>query len=84
MTIVNALVTTIDDIYDIYGTLEELELFTAVVDSWDVNRLDELPEYMRLCFLILYNEINGIGCDILKHKNIDVIPFLKKSWADLC
>lgn len=39
---------------------------------------------MRLCFLVLYNEINGIGCDILKHKNINVIPFLKKSWTDLC
>ncbi|KAF8096410.1 hypothetical protein N665_0309s0036 [Sinapis alba] len=84
MTIVNALVTTIDDIYDIYGTLEELELFTAMVDNWDVNRLDELPEYMRLCFLILFNEINSIGCDILKYKNIDVIHFLRKSWADLC
>ncbi|VVB04071.1 unnamed protein product [Arabis nemorensis] len=84
MTIINALVTTIDDIYDIYGTLEELELFTAMVEKWDVNRLDDLPEYMRLCFLILFNEINSIGCDILKHKNIDVIPFLKKSWADLC
>lgn len=33
MTIVNALVTTIDDIYDVYGTLEELELFTAMVDK---------------------------------------------------
>ncbi|CAH8361071.1 unnamed protein product [Eruca vesicaria subsp. sativa] len=54
------------------------------VSSWDVNRLDELPEYMRLCFLILFNEINSIGCDILKYRNIDVIPFLRKSWADLC
>ncbi|XP_023638181.1 1,8-cineole synthase 1, chloroplastic isoform X2 [Capsella rubella] len=84
MTVVNVLVTTIDDIYDIYGTLEELELFTSIVESWDVNRLDGLPEYMRLCFLVLYNEINGIGYDILKYKNIDVTPFLKKSWADLC
>ncbi|XP_010502465.1 PREDICTED: 1,8-cineole synthase 1, chloroplastic isoform X2 [Camelina sativa] len=83
MTIVNALVTTIDDIYDIYGTLEELELFTSMVEKWDVNRLDELPEYMRLCFLLLYNEINGIGYDILIYKNIDVTPFLKKS-VDLC
>ncbi|KAF2532918.1 hypothetical protein F2Q70_00031886 [Brassica cretica] len=33
LTIINALVTTIDDIYDIYGTLEELELFTAMVDK---------------------------------------------------
>ncbi|KFK35063.1 hypothetical protein AALP_AA5G230300 [Arabis alpina] len=84
MAIINALVTTIDDIYDIYGTLEELELFTAMVEKWDVNRLDELPEYMKLCFLILFNEINGIGCDVLKHKNIDVIPLLRKSWTDLC
>ena len=50
-----------------------------MVCSWDVNRLDELPEYMRLCFLILYNEVNSIGCDILKDKHINVIPFLKKS-----
>ncbi|KAF2616662.1 hypothetical protein F2Q68_00042018 [Brassica cretica] len=52
--------------------------------DWDVNRLDELPEYMKLCYLVLYNETNSIGRDILKDKNINVIPFLKKSWGDLC
>ncbi|KAJ0232440.1 Terpene synthase [Hirschfeldia incana] len=77
------LLTTIDDIYDIYGTLDELQLFTAAFENWDVNRLNELPEYMRLCFLVVYNEVNSIGCDILRDKNINVIPFLKKSWADV-
>ncbi|KAJ4905855.1 hypothetical protein Rs2_09513 [Raphanus sativus] len=84
MTKVNALLTTIDDIYDIYGTIEELQLFTAAFENWDVNRLDELPEYMRLCFLVVYNEVNNIGCDILRNKDINVIPFLRKSWADVC
>ncbi|KAJ4906034.1 hypothetical protein Rs2_09692 [Raphanus sativus] len=84
MAKINALLTTIDDIYDIYGTLEELQLFTTAFENWDVNRLDELPEYMRLCFLVVYNEVNSIGCDILRKKNINVIPFLKKSWADVC
>ncbi|CAE6005943.1 unnamed protein product [Arabidopsis arenosa] len=84
MTKINALLTTIDDIYDIYGTLEELELFTSAFENWDINRLDELPEYMRLCFLVVYNEVNSIGCDILRNKNINVIPFLKKSWTDVC
>lgn len=51
----------------------------CVCYSWDVNRLDELPEYMKLCYLVLYNETNSIGRDILKDKNINVIPFLKKS-----
>nr|VDD58288.1 unnamed protein product [Brassica oleracea] len=84
ITKINALITTIDDIYDVYGTLDELQQFTAIVENWDVNRLDELPEYMKLCYLVLYNETNSIGRDILKDKNINVIPFLKKSWGDLC
>ncbi|KFK22267.1 hypothetical protein AALP_AAs66747U002400 [Arabis alpina] len=84
LTKVFVLITTIDDIYDIYGTLEELQLFTTIVDKWDVNRLEELPEYMKLCFLCLINEINQIGYFILRDKGFNVIPYLKNSWADLC
>ncbi|AEE83794.1 terpene synthase 03 [Arabidopsis thaliana] len=79
LTKVFMLITTIDDIYDIYGTLEELQLFTTIVEKWDVNRLEELPNYMKLCFLCLVNEINQIGYFVLRDKGFNVIPYLKES-----
>nr|B3TPQ7.1 RecName: Full=Alpha-terpineol synthase, chloroplastic; Short=Mg17; Flags: Precursor [Magnolia grandiflora]ACC66282.1 alpha-terpineol synthase [Magnolia grandiflora] len=84
LTKINQLITTIDDVYDVYGSLEELELFTKAVDRWDTNAMEELPEYMKICFLALYNTVNEIAYDTLKEQGVDVIPYLQKSWADLC
>ncbi|XP_054779854.1 terpene synthase 10-like [Prosopis cineraria] len=84
MTKVNALITTIDDTYDVYGELEELQLFTEVVDRWDINAIDILPEYMKICFLALYNFVNEIAFEFLKENGKNITPVLKKAWADLC
>ncbi|KAK9001203.1 hypothetical protein V6N11_082991 [Hibiscus sabdariffa] len=77
------LITIIDDVYDVYGTLDELELFTDAVEKWDVNMVNDLPDYMKLCFLALYNTVNEIAYDILKEQGEVVLPYLTKAWADL-
>ncbi|KAI9376904.1 hypothetical protein POPTR_019G023006v4 [Populus trichocarpa] len=84
LTKVNSLITTIDDVYDVYGTLDELELFTDAVVRWDLNFMDRLPDYMKLCFLAFYNSVNEMAYNILKYQGIDILPYLKKEWADLC
>ncbi|KAH7666201.1 (-)-alpha-terpineol synthase protein [Dioscorea alata] len=84
LTRVNCLITTIDDIYDIYGSLDELELFTSAVDRWDVNDIDYLPKYMKMCFLGLFNTTNETAYKVLKLRNANCIPYLKKSWLELC
>ncbi|PIA50749.1 hypothetical protein AQUCO_01200173v1 [Aquilegia coerulea] len=78
------LITTIDDVYDVYSTYEEAKLFTEAVERWDVNTLDELPDYMRACFLALYNTINEIAYNTLKEHGLNVLPYLKKTWEVLC
>ncbi|KAH9776446.1 alpha-humulene/(-)-(E)-beta-caryophyllene synthase [Citrus sinensis] len=60
LTKVIAMTSIIDDIYDVYGTPEELKLFTEVIERWDESSMDQLPEYMQTFFgalLDLYNEI---------------------------
>ncbi|XVF58712.1 hypothetical protein PTKIN_Ptkin07bG0088100 [Pterospermum kingtungense] len=83
-TKINALITAIDDVYDVYGTLDELELFTEAVERWDVNAIERLPNYMKICFHALYNSINEVAFDTLKEQGVDVIPFLRKMWTNLC
>ncbi|KAL6962446.1 lysase [Sarracenia purpurea var. burkii] len=84
ISIANALITTIDDVYDVYGTLDELESFTKAVERWDISALEQLPAYMKICFLALFNSINEMGYETLKKQGIIVIPYLQKAWADLC
>nr|WHU05662.1 terpene synthase TPS15 [Freesia refracta] len=84
LTKASCLITTIDDIYDVYGTLDELETFTEVVDRWDVNAIEQLPDYMKTYFLALFNTTYDIAYKILNLKGVIIIPQLKKVWADLC
>ncbi|XP_047331503.1 terpene synthase 10-like [Impatiens glandulifera] len=76
--------TCIDDIYDVYGTLEELELLTDAYLGWNVNLAVTLPDYMKLCFLGNINLVNELGYEVLKEFGIHALPCLIKAWTDLC
>ncbi|XAR53728.1 Alpha-farnesene synthase [Bertholletia excelsa] len=78
-------VIVIDDVYDIYGSLEELECFTNAVHRWDAKEIQHLPECMKICFEALYNTTNEVACEIQKEKGWNsVLPYLQKAWADFC
>ncbi|XP_059313798.1 (R)-linalool synthase TPS5, chloroplastic-like isoform X2 [Lycium ferocissimum] len=84
LTKVVAFIVVMDDIYDVYGTLNELEIFTDAVERWDIKAMKRLPDYMKLCYLALFNSTNEMAYDILKEQGINVLPYLTKQWADLC
>ncbi|KAI3973687.1 hypothetical protein MKX01_031107 [Papaver californicum] len=78
------LATVIDDVYDVYGSLDELKLFTEAVQRWDINTVENLPHYMKICFFALYNTVNKLAYEVLRNNNLDVLRYLKKSWGDIC
>ncbi|KAF6163757.1 hypothetical protein GIB67_012116 [Kingdonia uniflora] len=55
----------LDDTYDGYGTIEELQLLTDAIQRWDVSAIDGLPDYMKLIYrsiLDFYDETDQEYC----------------------
>ncbi|THU43308.1 hypothetical protein C4D60_Mb00t07620 [Musa balbisiana] len=52
-TKVMAMTSILDDIYDLYSTLEESQLLTQAIQRWDAKAVHQLPEYMKGYFLNL-------------------------------
>ncbi|XXG55740.1 hypothetical protein AAC387_Pa03g3341 [Persea americana] len=75
------LVTTMDDFYDAYGLPDEQKVFADTVNRWDLEGIDQLPEYMKLFYLALYNTTNEIAYIILKEKGFNATQHLKRLWA---
>ncbi|KAF9589655.1 hypothetical protein IFM89_026789, partial [Coptis chinensis] len=84
ITKVVCFILTLDDLYDNYGSLEELKLFTAAVERWDLAALAQLPDCMITCFLALFNTTNDIVYTKYKARGFNILPQLKKAWAEFC
>ncbi|CAK9141037.1 unnamed protein product [Ilex paraguariensis] len=79
-----SLIYMIDDIFDLYGTLDELVLFTEVVKRWDFSAVEQLPDYMKNCFKALYDTTNEISYNVYKAYGWNPIDSLRETWASLC
>ncbi|KAG4971883.1 hypothetical protein AAZX31_13G268000 [Glycine max] len=45
-----AVVCLLDDTYDAYGTIQELELFTEAIQRWNKSPIESLPQCMKVVF----------------------------------
>nr|QNC49792.1 terpene synthase 10 [Leucophyllum frutescens] len=77
------LVSLMDDTYDNYATLEEAELFTEVLQRWDRNEMDRLPDYMKIVYnfvLTTYEEFEREAVELGKWF---VVPYAKEAVKQL-
>ncbi|XP_020694161.2 terpene synthase 10-like [Dendrobium catenatum] len=82
LTKIICFVTTIDDIYDIYGTLDELKLFTNTIEEWKIDASQQLPDCMKICSIAILSTMNDIATSFSMEKALDILPCLKRAWVD--
>ncbi|CAI0420388.1 unnamed protein product [Linum tenue] len=46
---------------------------------WDAEELDELPEYMKICFMAVYNTANELAYYTIKQQGFNCLPYLKQA-----
>ncbi|GMP22993.1 hypothetical protein CsSME_00000764 [Camellia sinensis var. sinensis] len=79
LTKVIALTSIIDDIYDVYGTLEELVLFTDAIES----AIDQLPDYMKPCYQTLLDVYNMIDEEMARKGRSYRVHYAKSTMKNL-
>nr|GMC70144.1 (-)-germacrene D synthase-like [Ipomoea batatas] len=52
-TLDEALTFTTDDLYDVYGTKDELQLFTNAIQRFETSASDEVPQYLKKIYLAI-------------------------------
>ncbi|KAJ6829639.1 terpene synthase 10-like isoform X1 [Iris pallida] len=81
---IGALLVIIDDVFDVYGSFGELEIFTGIIERWETEEIENLPDYMKISFATICNTVNEIANNLKEDDRSEIVCRLKKVWADLC
>ncbi|XVF70501.1 hypothetical protein PTKIN_Ptkin11bG0166800 [Pterospermum kingtungense] len=84
MTKVFSMTSILDDIYDAYGTQEELETFTKAIQRWEINCIDQLPNYMKVCYSELLNVYKEMEDLMAKQGKSYRVPIAKEAMQKQC
>ncbi|KAE8650090.1 hypothetical protein Csa_009864 [Cucumis sativus] len=78
-------ISLLDDMYDVYATLDELQLFTNAIQRWDVSCIEKLPNYMKGLYETVLEVYEEIEQDISKDNNIPfAFDYAKEAMKSLC
>ncbi|XP_050228999.1 probable terpene synthase 6 [Mercurialis annua] len=71
------LLSVVDDIYDGYGTLDELKCFTQGIERWGTSSLDLLPEYMKVLYKAFIDLLDQFENDMKQEERAFTVPYVK-------
>ncbi|XP_022717948.1 (+)-delta-cadinene synthase isozyme A-like [Durio zibethinus] len=75
--------SAMDDIYDVHGTFEELELLTNAIERWDTDCIDQLPAYMRIFYKALLDVYEEMEDVMTKQGKLYLVQYAKEAMKQL-
>lgn len=77
---VTTLGTVLDDLYDTYGTLDELKTITEGVRRWDISLIDDLAENLKIAIQFFFNTANELAVEVVSKQGQYMTTILKDTW----
>ncbi|KAK6161730.1 hypothetical protein DH2020_005111 [Rehmannia glutinosa] len=77
------MVSIMDDTYDNYGTLDEDQLFTDILERWDMNEIDRLPDFMKTVYRFIMSIYEDFERDAAKQDKSFAVPYYKETVKQL-
>ncbi|KAI3449959.1 hypothetical protein Pfo_006624 [Paulownia fortunei] len=78
------MLTIIDDTYDNYATLEEADLFTEILERWNIDETDQLPDYMKIIYRFTLNMYDDYEREAAKQGKLFAVPYAKETVKQIC
>ncbi|KAM5565437.1 (-)-alpha-pinene synthase [Rosa sericea] len=66
LTKLSEILVVMDDMYDAFGTFEELVILTEAIERWDASCMDQLPDYMQPLYQTLLDVVNEVEEELIK------------------
>ncbi|EYU31464.1 hypothetical protein ABFS82_07G068000 [Erythranthe guttata] len=77
------MVSILDDTYDNYATLNEAQLFTDVLERWDMNEIGQLPDYMKVVYQFIMSVSEVYEREATQQGKSFAIPSYKEAVKQL-
>ncbi|XP_049372070.1 vetispiradiene synthase 2-like [Solanum verrucosum] len=78
-----AVTSIVDDTFDAYGTVKELEKYTDAIQRWDINEIDRLPDYMKISYKVLLDLFDDYEKELSSDGRSHVVYHAKERMKEL-
>ncbi|KAL3355509.1 hypothetical protein AABB24_019538 [Solanum stoloniferum] len=78
-----AMTSIVDDTFDAYGTVKELEKYTDAIQRWDINEIDRLPDYMKISYKALLDLFDDYEKELSSDGRSHVVYHAKERMKEL-